>query len=168
MMKVQLFSSVQQNLPLFPAENFPLFKSRFLASDLGKVYQSIPWTDLVRALGLKSNRKGRTQLFPPQGRLALMFLKNYSGLSDTKLIEQLNGNLEWQFFCGIYLGLHRIDNFKIVSQIRCELSSKMDIKRLEKILYDYWQPYISEPEKMVVDATCYESGIRYPTDVKLL
>lgn len=168
MMKVQLFSCIQQQLPLFPAENFALFKSRFLASELGKIYQSIPWSALVSAMGLKNNRKGRAQLFPPQGRLALMFLKNYSGLSDSRLIEQLNGNLEWQFFCGIYLGFSRIDNFKIVSQIRCELSSKMDIDKLEKILYDYWQPHISEPEKMVVDATCYESGVRYPTDVKLL
>src|SRR5690606_8343121 len=105
---------------------------------------------------------------PPQGRLALMFLKNYSGLSDPKLIEQLNGNVEWQFFCGISLGFERITNFKIVSQIRCELASALHIKTVEETLYDYWKPYIAEPEKIVMDATCYESEVRYPTDVKLL
>src|SRR5690554_700055 len=168
MMKVQRFSSIEKRLPLFPDEDLELFKSRFLASDLGKIYQSIPWADLVATMGLKNNRKGRPQLFPPQGRLALMFLKNYSGLSDAKLFEQLNGNIEWQYFCGIYLGFHRITNYKIVSQIRCELSSCMDIDQFEKTFYRNWEPYIAEPEKMVVDATCYESELRYPTDVKLL
>src|SRR5690606_32192715 len=80
--------------------------------------------------------KGRHQLFPPQGRLALMFLKNYSGLSDLKLIEQLNGNVEWQFFCGISLGFERITNVKIVSQIRCELASAFNIKTGEQTHYD--------------------------------
>ena len=97
-----------------------------------------------------------------------MFLKNYSSLSDEKLIEHLNGNIEWQFFCGIYLGFERIDNFKIVSQIRCELAAKLDIEEGQKILYDYWKPYIKKPDKVSIDATCYESEMRYPTGVKLL
>lgn len=97
-----------------------------------------------------------------------MFLKNYSGLSDKKLIEQLNGNVEWQFFCGIYLGHRRIDNYKIVSQIRCELAEKLNIQKLQKTLYDYWSSYIEEPEKITMDASCYESELHYPTDVKLL
>ena len=59
-----------------------------------------------------------------------MFLKNYSGLSDRKLIEQLNGNIEWQFFSGFYLGHNRIENYKIVSQIRSELSVKLEIDKL--------------------------------------
>src|SRR5690606_35766778 len=112
--------------------------------------------------------KGRHQLFPPQGRLALMFLKNYSGLSDLKLIEQLNGNVEWQCFCGISLGFARITNGRVVSQIRCELAAVLNMKSVEQTLFDYWKPYISEPEKIVMDATCYESEVRYPTDVKLL
>ncbi|MDD2475910.1 MAG: transposase, partial [Dysgonamonadaceae bacterium] len=99
---------------------------------------------------------------------ALMFLKNYSGLSDKKLIEHLNGNIEWQFFCGIYLGFNRINNYKIVSQIRGELASKLNIEKTEKALYDYWKPHILETKKVLIDATCYESEMRYPTDVKLL
>src|SRR5690606_23664297 len=42
------------------------------------------------------------------------------------------------------------------------------IKTVEQTLYDYWQPYIDEPEKIVMDSTCYQSEVRYPTDVKLL
>lgn len=167
-MKIQRFSGIQREFQFFPTDNLELFKKRFYQSDLGKLYTAIPWRDLVKDFGIYENNLGRSFNFPPQGRLALMFLKNYSGLSDRKLIEQLNGNIEWQFFCGIYLGHDRIDNYKIVSQIRCELSEKLDIDKLQKTLYDYWSPYIEEPEKITMDATCYESEVRYPTDVKLL
>lgn len=167
-MKVQRFSQLQTSLQFSSSDDVQLFKQRFFESDLGKLYLAIPWSALVKELGIKEKRKGRHQLFPPQGRLALMFLKNYSGLSDLKLIEQLNGNVEWQFFCGISLGFERITNVKIVSQIRCELAAVLNMKSVEQTLFDYWKPYISEPEKIVMDATCYESEVRYPTDVKLL
>lgn len=167
-MKIQRFSGIQREFQFFPTESFEIFEKRFYQSDLGKLYSAIPWKQVVRDFGIQEKTSGRSFVFPAQGRLALMFLKNYSGLSDRKLIEQLNGNVEWQFFCGIYLGHMRIENYKIVSQIRCELAGKLDIEKLQKTLYDYWSPYIEEPEKITMDATCYESELRYPTDVKLL
>ncbi len=165
---IQRFSQLQTTLSLFPQENIQIFKERFFQSNLGAIYKAIPWQELIDLFGLKENKLGRKRIFPPQGMLALMFLKNYSEMSDEKLIEQLNGNVEWQFFCGIYLEFQRITNFKIVSDIRTELSEKLDIEKMESILYQYWKPYIGEPEKIVIDATCYESEVRYPTDVKLL
>lgn len=167
-MKVQRISEINSQFSLFPAQDFELFKSRFYKSDLGKIHSAIPWDDIIKIFKLKENHEGRNLLFPPQGRLALMFLKNYSGLSDAKLVEHLNGNIEWQFFCGIYLGFGRIENYKIISQIRCELAKKLDIENTEKVFYDHWSNYITEPEKVLIDATCYESEVRYPTDVKLL
>lgn len=107
-------------------------------------------------------------IFSPKGRIALMILKHYAGCSDRKLIEQLNGNLDYQFFCDIALGYKRLTNFKIVSQIRCELASNLHIDATEKLLYNYWKPYINLPNQVTVDATCYESEVRYPTDQKLL
>lgn len=107
-------------------------------------------------------------LFSPKGRLALMFLKHYACCSDHKLIEQLNGNLEYQFFCDIALGDKRIDNYKIVSQVRCELADKLKIYPTEKILYNYWSDFISSPNQATTDATCYESELRYPSIQKLL
>jgi len=71
-------------------------------------------------------------------------------------------------FSVICLGLERIDNYKIVSQIPCELALDLKIDNIKKVLYNYWKPYIDEQEKVVVDATCYESEVRYPTDQKLL
>lgn len=167
-MKIQRFSEIQREFQFFPTENFGIFENRFYQSDLGKLYSAVPWKQLIRDFGIQEKTAGRSFGFPSQGRLALMFLKNYSGLSDKKLIEQLNGNVEWQFFCGIYLGHRRIDNYKIVSQIRCELAEKLNIQKLQKTLYDYWSSYIEEPEKITMDASCYESELRYPTDVKLL
>lgn len=97
-----------------------------------------------------------------------MFLKHYACCSDELLIEQLNSNLDYQFFCDISLGYERLTNYKIVSQIRCELASKLSIGQLEKHLYNQWRDYIDHPDQVVVDATCYESELRYPTIQKLL
>lgn len=97
-----------------------------------------------------------------------MFLKHYACCSDDLLIEQLNSNLDYQFFCDISLGYERLTNYKIVSQIRCELASKLSIDPLEKQLYNKWKDYINQPDQVVVDATCYESELRYPTIQKLL
>ena len=107
-------------------------------------------------------------IFSPKGRIALMILKHYAGCSDRKLIEQLNGNLDYQFFYDITLGYKRLTNFKIVSQIRCELASKLRIDATGKLFYNQWKPYINSPNQVTVDATCYESEVRYPTDQKLL
>ncbi|WP_425596672.1 transposase [Sinomicrobium weinanense] len=60
-----------------------------------------------------------------------------AGCSDRKLIEQLNSNIDYQFFCDIHLGLQRITNYKIVSQIRCELSRVLEIDALEKVFYTH-------------------------------
>lgn len=107
-------------------------------------------------------------LFSPKGRLALLFLKHYACCSDRRLIEQLNSNLDYQFFCDIALGYKRLTNFKIISQIRCELASKLDIETIEKLFYKHWKSYIDSPNQVTVDATCYESELRYPSNQKLL
>lgn len=56
----------------------------------------------------------------------------------------------------------------MVSAIRHELSQKMDIESLQQILCDYRKPYMNNPHVCMTDATCYESHLRFPTDVKLL
>ena len=123
---------------------------------------------MVTTFGITEQTKGRNYLFSPKGRLGLMFLKHYANCSDRKLIEQLNSNLDYQFFCDIELGFERLTNYKIVSQIRCELSEKLDINLAEKALFNSWKNEIDSPNQIVMDATCYESDIRYPTIQKLL
>lgn len=98
----------------------------------------------------------------------MLFLKHYANCSDKKLIEQLNSNLDYQFFCDIELGFERLTNYKIVSQIRCELAEKLAIDLVEKTLFNSWKNEIENQNQIVMDATCYESEVRYPTIQKLL
>ena len=169
MLKIQRISGLQHEFSfLSSTEQLDAFYSRFLESDLGKIHTAIPWNALVTEFNIKTAHKGPNCYFSPKGKIALMFLKHYTCCSDHKLIEQLNSNIDYQFFCDIHLGLTRLTNAKIVSDIRCELSSHLNIATIEKVLFNHWHPYIQEQEKIVVDATCYESELRFPTDQKLL
>ena len=44
---------------------------------------------------------GRKSFFTPEGKVVLMFLKMYTGLSCQKLLEQLNGNIHYQISCDV-------------------------------------------------------------------
>ena len=168
-MKIRRISEFQHEFSfLSSSENFDLYYTRFLESDLGKIYLAIPWSDLVKDFGLKESLQGAKMSFSPKGRIALMFLKHYACCSDRRLIEQLNSNIDYQFFCDLHLGFDRITNYKIVSQIRCELSTCLDIDILQKCLYVNWSDHIENPDQLTVDATCYESELRYPSNQKLL
>ncbi|NVK92167.1 hypothetical protein HU824_02800 [Bacteroides sp. L10-4] len=61
-----------------------------------------------------------------------------------------------------------ITNDKIVSAIRNEIASCLDIDSLQNILASYWKPYLENLQVCMTDATCNESHMRFPTDMKLL
>lgn len=168
-MKVQrIFNSQLEIQFISPQKEFQMYWDSFQKSELGKIYPAIPWKSLAKGFNLKENRKGPSRMFSSEGMLALMFLKAYTGCSDRKLIEYLNGNIDFQMFCGIYLGCERIENFKIVSEIRTLLAGKLKMKENQKLLADHWKPYMNQINLMLTDATCYETSMRYPTNVKLL
>jgi hypothetical protein len=150
-------------------QEYDLFWKSFLKSELGQIHQSIPWDDLVKSFKFKRRKSGRIPLFDPKGQLALMFLKAYTNLSDRKLIEQLNANIDYQLFCGILLSpLDRLIDYKIVSKMRTNLGKKLEVTSSQKVLAGYWKPYLTYTHAMLTDATCYESHLRYPTNIKLL
>ena len=98
-----------------------------------------------------------------------MVLKAYTGFSDRQLVEHLNGNIHYQIFCGIMIPPSLpITNFKIVSAIRNEIASRLDIDSIQEILASHWKPYLDNLHVCMTDATCYESHMRFPTDMKLL
>ena len=169
-MKVRRISSYQCRLRFDSLEQiYQAHWAAFMHSDLGKIYQAIPWQELTRLLGLRDHAKGPESLFSPQGKLALMFLKHYAGCSDQKLMQQLNANIDYQLFCDIHIPpSNRLTNYKIISEIRCEIASRLDIDQVQQLLADHWRPFMSNLDSVTYDATCYESAIRYPTDVKLL
>ena len=170
MTKIRRISQFQHNFEFkSPEENFSVVYAQFLESNLGKIYQAIPWQNLVDVFNLKESKKGPDCQFSPKGKLGLMFLKHYACCSDQRLIEQLNANVHYQFFCDMLLSFEEpISNFKIVSQIRCELSEHLDIDKVQKCLCSHWLPYMEELGHATTDATCYESEVRYPTNQKLL
>lgn len=100
---------------------------------------------------------------------ALMFLKHYTGLSDEKLLECLNTDWRMQYFCGIDLSdFNLIKDNAFVSNVRTYIATHFDLDTFQTILVQHWKDEIPDTNSISVDATCYESYIRYPTDVKIL
>jgi len=98
-MKVRRISEFQARIdfPNFDS-NYKKHLNAFKTSSLGQIHSAIPWDNLIREFTIKVYKKGPESIFSPRGKLALMFLKNYAGVSDYKLIEQLNGNIHYQIF----------------------------------------------------------------------
>ncbi|MDR3047868.1 MAG: transposase, partial [Bacteroidales bacterium] len=169
MRKIRKISEIQPGIGFTEFDIYQAYRVRFELSELGKVYQLFPFGLLAREFGLQDNPLGRGSYFSSSGKIALMVLKNYSGLSDRKLIEQLNGNIYYQLFCGMLIPPGgEIRDFKIVSKIRCELACRLDIDRFQKVLASYWKPCLKNTSIVFSDATCYESYLRFPTKEKLL
>jgi len=169
-MKIRRLSEFQGRFvyPNFDTDH-DLLMGTFLDTRLGGIYQAVPWQGLVACFGLGEAKKGPRPIFSPRGKVALMFLKHFAGCSDRKLIEHLNSNVHYQIFCDIVIPIGSpITNYKIVSEVRCELAKNLDVDGLQRAFAEKWAPYMSELGSICVDATCYESDMRYPTDIKLL
>lgn len=173
MSKVRNFSEIAPNIA-FPEFNFyELYHSTFEKSELGRIMKLLPLREMAENFGLvrKSMRPklGRKSFFTPEGKVALMSLKMYTGLSCPKLLEQLNGNILYQIFCDVIIDPTRpLTNYKLLDDIMMELAGKLKIQQLQGILADKWRSYMENLDTMYTDATCYESEMRYPTDAKLL
>lgn len=169
MTKVQKISEITPTLGFTEFDIFHRYRNSFVSSELGKLFHSFPFKQIADRLSLPESRVGRSSYFSPEGKVALMVLKSYTRLSDRELIDNLNGNIHFQLFCGISINPSQpLTNFKIVSEIRCEIGRKMKIVELEKVLATHWKPYLSDLQVVMTDATCYTTSMRYPTDVKLL
>ena len=68
----RIFKTTPEISFISPHKEFSLYWNSFLESELGSIYQSIPWQDLVKSLKLKEKRKGRTSQFSPRGKIALI------------------------------------------------------------------------------------------------
>ena len=81
----------------------------------------------------------------------------------------LNGNIHYQIFCGIRISPeYQLTSYKLIDSILLELSTKLKMQEQQKILSDAWKPYMKNLDTVYTDASCYESLMRFPTDVKLL
>ncbi|MDE6716708.1 MAG: transposase [Muribaculaceae bacterium] len=171
-MKLQKISEITATLPFTEFDFLQKYREGFKLSELGRIREQLPLKEMseeIRRHMPRRNPQGNKPMFPPEGEIALMFLKPYTGLSDDGLVEMLNGSLYMQMFCGVLIDpANPIRNGKIVSAIRNRMAPYLDIKGMQKILYGKWSPYMADKDMFLTDATCYESHLRYPTDIKLL
>ena len=64
------------------------YRESFAVSELGRIYAQLPLKEMaekIRSHFHKTHHQGNTPLFPPEGEVALMFLKSYTGQPDNGL-----------------------------------------------------------------------------------
>ena len=141
----------------------------FKDSRLGKIYDSIPWDQLADCVPEENKGPGAPRWFSAQGMFGLMFLKSYLKISDEKLIERFNTDWSLQLFCNKLLKEdQKIRDKAIVSRIRTYVAEHTDWQQLQDVLIKHWKRDMNNTHVLLMDATCYESYVRFPTDVKLL
>ena len=169
MAKIQNISEIHPTLWFTEFDVLEKYRKSFNESELGRLHSVFPFDRMAKAAGLSEQRLGRRNIFSPSAKIALMVLKAYTGFSDRQLVEHLNGNIHYQMFCGIMIDpSFPITNYKIISAIRNEMASRLDIESLQEVLASHWKPYLENLHVCMTDATCYESHMRFPTDMKLL
>ena len=170
-MKIQKKSDITPTLPFTEFDFLQSYRESFAKSELGRIHSQLPLKELAAACTSRSHKskRGKKPLFSCEGEIALMFLKSYTGLSDDGLIEMLNGSIHMQMFCDALIDPScPIRDGKIVSAIRNRLARLLDIDSLQGILYAKWKDSLKDKDLCLTDATCYESYLRFPTDIKLL
>lgn len=176
MAKIRHLSEIQQEIAFTEFDFYQRYAETFKTSELGRIKSHLPLREMAISFNLVEERpmhkrvkRGRKPFFTPEGKVALAFLKMYTGLSAPKLMEALNGNIHYQIFCGIRITPeNQLTNYKLIDGILLELSRKLKVQEQQKVLADAWKPYMKNLDTVYTDASCYESLIRFPTDVKLL
>jgi hypothetical protein len=155
---------------LFPHQN--LLHERFLQTDLGQLYLSIPFDALASTLPAPKHNisgKGCKPWFDVKGGIALQFLKHYLCLSDELLIQRINTDWSMQYFCGIQLKPNEvIKDTNLPSYWRGYIGKHLDIAAMQKEFAGFWKGELTGTNISSEDATCYESRISFPTPVKIL
>lgn len=141
----------------------------FKSSTLGQIHDSIPWDELAGCLPEEKKGKGAPSWFGAKGMFALMFLKAYLNVSDKHLIERFNTDWGLQIFCGKMLKEDKqIRDITIMTRIRSYIEENCEWEQIQDVLINHWKRDVNNAQVLLMDATCYESYIRFPTDVKLL
>jgi len=155
---------------LFSHQN--LLHEKFLQTDLGQLYLAIPFDKLAATIPAPPCAKsgiGRKPWFDVKGGIALLMLKHYLQMSDALLIERINTDWSMQLFCGILLRPdERIRDTNLPSWWRTYIGRHFNIDAMQIALARHWKPYMEHTGVGMQDATCFESRICFPTDVKLI
>ena len=77
-MKLQKIGDIQPTLPFTEYDFLKKFRESFAVSELGRIHAMLPLKEMAEELAShfpKKHPQGNKPLFPPEGELALMFLK---------------------------------------------------------------------------------------------
>ena len=157
-------------IALFPTHSGRSIRYQcFVRSELGQLRLSLPLKELAALLPTPKSKAGAKPWLTNEGKLALQFLKIYEGCSDEKLLARLNRDWGLQMFCGIQLKAgESIKDPNLIWQTRRFVAQHLDIEEFQSILINHWKGDMENKQVGMSDATCYESYIKYPTDVNLL
>ena len=92
-MKLRKISDITATLPFTEFDFMQKYRESFVVSELGRIYAQLPLKEIaekIRSHFHKTHHQGNTPLFPPEGEVALMLLKSYTGQSDDGLIISKN------------------------------------------------------------------------------
>jgi transposase, IS5 family len=147
---------------------------RFLHSDLGLLWRSLPFEDVAQSIEKIALKHGAH--IPSwggldiKGALGAHVLKSYyNGLSDKKLVEKINLNEVYQWFCfSPFADGKQIKSKNVLWQWRVFLGTYLDLDSVNVVQLQHWHSALEHPHLRLSDATVYEVKIAYPTSVKLL
>lgn len=149
-----------------------LLEKRFYKTDLGQLHLGLPLERLAQLVpppAYEQSGLGCKPWLDVKGGIGLLCLKHFLQISDEKLIERLNTDWAMQMFCGIQINpIKPIKDTDLPSRWRGYIGAHLDIAKWQKALAERWKPHLSQTQCSLQDATCYESRIAHPTDVKLL
>lgn len=145
MSRVQSFAEITPDLPFTEYDFYDLYRTTFENTELGRMKKVLPLHERASNFGLSHEslqpKRGRKSYFTPEGKVALMSLKMYTGLSFPKLMEQLNANVHFQIFCDIITApTHPLTNDKVLDDIVAELSTKLRIQRQQDLPTEVGKP----------------------------
>ena len=108
MAKVQRLSELSQSLPFTEYDFYDLYQKTFEGTVLGRMKKVLPLREMADTFGLVSKRqvpkRGARPYFTPEGKVALVFLKTYTQLSErmgvrrprTKFLDVEKANLSYR------------------------------------------------------------------------
>ncbi|MCP4014946.1 MAG: hypothetical protein GY735_02370 [Delftia sp.] len=161
------YTNNSQQRILFSWEGF----DGYLPKDhrLVKMADILPWEEMIVDLEKTYSIFGRKGC-SIRMMLGLEMAKRELGLSDEKIVEQLSTDAALQYFCG-FTKWHqeKIPNPAVMTYFRKRLTDEI-LEKLEIVVTKSLQRFVPKRKRgqVIVDTTCQEANITFPTDTKLL
>ena len=170
----ELPNKIRQLEIFTPQTGYSVESLRFITSDLGRLWQKIPFDQLAEDVSRRLMKQGihvpSWGYLDIRGGIAIEVLKRYqNGLSDKKVIENLNLCSAHRLFCFMKLPMtEQILDKDLLVRWRQFLGTHLDTEALNRVLLQAWQGEIEHLHVRMSDATVYEVKIAYPQSVVLL